>query len=124
MDEAFEADIAAAGDALQALADGPAQEAADAVSRAFEGAGRNIETALLRAARSGELEFRSMAEAILRDLARIGAEAVLARSGQGPSAPNMIFNITGEAQGANSVASRAGLASTLARAAASGRRFL
>lgn len=63
-----------AGDALTRLADGPAQQAAEAMSTAFERAGHSIETALTRAARSGELSFSAMADAILRDLSRIATE--------------------------------------------------
>ncbi len=65
---------ARAGAALEALANGPAQHAADAMSAAFERAGRSIEGALSRAARSGELSFSAMADAIMRDLSRIATE--------------------------------------------------
>jgi phage-related minor tail protein len=65
---------ARAGAALEALANGPAQHAADAMSAAFERTGRSIESALTRAARTGELSFSAMADAILRDLSRIATE--------------------------------------------------
>jgi len=74
-DAAYVAENAArAGAALEALADGPAQHAADVMSAAFERAGQSIEGALSRAARSGELSFSAMADAILRDLSRIATE--------------------------------------------------
>lgn len=63
-----------AGDALMALANGPARQAAGAMSQAFDRAGQSIETALMRAARSGELSFSAMVDAILRDLSRIATE--------------------------------------------------
>lgn len=65
---------ARAGAALEALANGPAQHAADSMSAAFDRAGRSIETALTQAARTGELSFSAMADAILRDLSRIATE--------------------------------------------------
>ena len=74
-DAAYVAENAArAGAALEALANGPAQQAADTMSEAFDRAGRSIESALTRAARTGELSFSSMADAILRDLSRIATE--------------------------------------------------
>ncbi|MBI1236695.1 MAG: phage tail tape measure protein [Alphaproteobacteria bacterium] len=69
---------ARAGAALEALANGPAQHAADAMSAAFDRAGRSIESALTRAARTGELSFSSMADAILRDLSRIATQRFVA----------------------------------------------
>ncbi len=52
-------------------------EDGEALAAAFEAAGQRIEAALAGAAHSGEADFRRMAEAILRDLARIAAEAIL-----------------------------------------------
>ena len=66
----FEQELGAAGDALRALSDGPGREAAEALSAAFDGAGQRIEAALGQAARSGELDFRRMADGIIRELAR------------------------------------------------------
>lgn len=63
-----------AGEALRALAEGSGRDAADSLADAFERAGSSIEAALTRAARTGELSFASMAESILRDLSRLGAE--------------------------------------------------
>lgn len=63
-----------AGDALTRLADGPARQAADAMSDAFARAGDSIESALMRAARTGEFSFSAMTDAILRDLSRIATE--------------------------------------------------
>lgn len=67
-------EVERAGEALRALAEGPGRDAADSLADAFERAGSSIEAALTRAARTGELSFASMAESILRDLSRLGAE--------------------------------------------------
>ncbi|HAQ35460.1 MAG: hypothetical protein CMF74_08310 [Maricaulis sp.] len=67
-----------AGEALRALADGPGTEAAEAIAAAFERAGTSIEAALVRAARTGELSFSSIAEAILRDLSRLASDRFVA----------------------------------------------
>jgi phage-related minor tail protein len=68
-----------AGKALEDLADGPARQAADAISAAFERTGETIEQALGRAAQSGETSFNRMTEAILRDLARLAAQQLIER---------------------------------------------
>jgi phage-related minor tail protein len=72
--EHIEANAERAGDALWALADGPGREASEALSQAFERAGSSIESALSRAARTGELSFSAMADAVLRDLSRLATE--------------------------------------------------
>jgi len=72
-------DTEAAGDALEALADGPAAKASAAIEAAFEKAGDSIERALARAASSGELSFKRLTDAILRDLARLAAEQFIER---------------------------------------------
>lgn len=66
-----------AGDALQALADGPARQAADAIAASFARAGRSISGELARAARTGEFSFKRMVESILNDLARIAINKVV-----------------------------------------------
>lgn len=120
----FESQLGVAGDALRQLSDGPARQAADALSGAFDGAGQRIEASLARAARSGELDFRRMTEGILRDLARVAAEAVILRGQGGGSPVNATFNFT---QGADERAMNgqaAGLAALVARMASAGGRFL
>lgn len=133
MDE-FEEDMARAGEALSILADGPGRAAADALGSAFEAAGNRIEASLETAARTGELNFSRMAEAILRDLARITAEAIF--SGIGPDGPsagagqslaqtiNMKINVGAGGDARSVLASRSGIATELAKAAASGGRFI
>jgi len=125
--EEFERSLTDAGAALTALADGPGREAANALSAAFDDTGRSIELALGRAARSGQLDFSRMAENILRDLARIAAEALIARSGVGANQGQTVnFNLAlGSGADADSVLrSRGTIATALARTAAAGGRFI
>jgi phage-related minor tail protein len=70
----FDDEIEQASAAFDALADGPATRAAQAIEAAFARTGDTIERSLGQAARSGELSFAQMTEAILRDLARLAAE--------------------------------------------------
>ena len=124
MDE-FDARIESAGEALRELADGAGAEAASALEEVFASAGRRIEETLASAARSGELDFQRMAEAILRDLARIAAQAAFSGGQAGP-APSITVNLSsgdrGDARGI--LASQGAISSALARAVSSGGRFL
>ncbi len=117
-------DIEAAGDALRAFADGPGRDAARLLEEAFADAGGRIEQALAQAARSGELDFRRMAEAIVRDLARIAAQSVFGGSGNG-GASAININVGGAAPDAarSLLAGQGAIAAALARAAAAGGRF-
>jgi hypothetical protein len=118
----FEQDLASAADALQALAEGPGAEAANALETAFGKAGERIEATLAQAARSGELDFQRMADAILRDIARVAAEAVFS-GGQSSSALNVNMNF---AQGTeqSAVTGRNAIGAVLARLVSQGGRFL
>lgn len=124
--EEFEQDLAQAGQALAALADGPGRAAADALGAAFDEAGTRIEGALSRAARSGEWDFSRMAENILRDLAHVAADALVARAGLGGGGQTVTLNLNmGAGSDASSVlASRGAITTALARAASAGGRFL
>ncbi len=66
-----------AGEALQAFANGPARNAADALSQVFSRAGNRISAELEKAAQTGELSFRNMVESILNDLARVAINDVI-----------------------------------------------
>ena len=123
MDESDKS-IEVAGERLQALADGPAREAAETMERRFEEAGKRIEAALSGAARTGQLDFERMTEAILRDLARIAAEQVLA--GNRPSSPTVNLSVaTGSNDAARGlVAGQGAISAALARAVSAGGRFL
>jgi len=124
MDE-FEQSLEAAGARLQALANGPAREAAESMERHFDEAGRRIEAALAKAARTGELDFSRMAEAVLRDLARIAAEAAIA-GGRRDGPADISLTLAGAPSvGARGViASQGAVAAALARAVSAGGRFL
>lgn len=124
--ETYEDQLKQAGDALQFLADGPGRAAADALEQAFGQAGERIESALARAARSGELEFSSMARSILSDLARIAAEAALAGLGGGAAGRSMTVNLSMRENTQPHAIAGAGaeLSRTVAQAVARGGRFL
>lgn len=124
MDE-FEQSLQAASESLSQLVDGPGIEAANALERAFAQAGSRIEQSLSRAARSGELDFRGMANAVLADLARIAAEAVIAQSGLAQVGQTVNLNMSvGPGADAGSVVGAAGsIANAIAGAAARGARF-
>lgn len=118
----FDQNLASAADALKALADGPGAEAAKALEDAFGRAGQRIEATLAQAARSGELDFQRMADGILREMARVAAEAVF--NGGQPSSPlNVNMNF---AQGTEQLAAagRNAIGAVLARLVSQGGRFL
>ncbi|MEM7766442.1 MAG: phage tail tape measure C-terminal domain-containing protein [Pseudomonadota bacterium] len=120
----FDETLDAAGQRLQALADGPAREAAETIERRFAEAGSRIEAALSRAASSGQLDFERMAEAILRDLAQIAAESLFAS--RATTSPTVNLNLSGgqSADPRGLVASQGAISAALARAVSSGSRFL
>jgi Lambda phage tail tape-measure protein (Tape_meas_lam_C) len=119
----FENDLASAADALRALAEGPGAEAANALEAAFGQAGQRIGTALSQAARSGELDFQRMADAVLRDLARIAAEAVFGTGQQG-SSMNVNMNFAPGTEQSAAVGGRNAIGAVLARLVGQGGRFL
>tara|TARA_R110000803_G_scaffold117824_4_gene186285 strand:- start:1218 stop:1595 length:378 start_codon:yes stop_codon:yes gene_type:complete len=122
----FEDQMASAGDALTALAEGPGVAAAEALEAAFGKAGERIEAVLGQAARSGELDFERMAESILRDLARVAAEAVVALGSGGSQgqAVNLNMNFAHGTDERSAMQSRGAIAATLARLVSNGGRFL
>ncbi len=119
----FEQELSAAGDALRALSEGPGREAAEALGSAFDGAGQRIEAALSQAARTGELDFQRMADGILRELARVAAEAVILR-GLGGGDVNATFNFAQGTDDGGAAGSAAGVGAVLARLVQAGGRFL
>tara|TARA_R110000787_G_scaffold59109_3_gene134043 strand:- start:1803 stop:2180 length:378 start_codon:yes stop_codon:yes gene_type:complete len=122
----FEDQMASAGDALTALAEGPGVAAAEALEAAFGRAGQSIEAVLGQAARSGELDFERMAESILRDLARVAAEAVVAlgQGGNGGQAVSLNMNFAPGTDEIGVMQSRGAISATLARLVSNGGRFL
>lgn len=130
-----------AAKALQDFADGPAMDAANATAQMFEAAGDRIATALERAARSGELSFNALAESVARDVARMAISELItaplsgavsaigkgivspsAQSGTPPVTVNMTVN--GASDPASFTRSQGQISATLARAVASGQRYL
>ena len=124
--EEFESQLSEASAALSTLVEGPGQAAADALGDAFGQAGLRIEQALSQAARSGELDFKGMAESILADLARVAAEAIITQSGLAQTGQTVNLNMSvGAGADAGSILGASGsIASSIAMAAARGARFL
>ncbi|MEZ5957925.1 MAG: phage tail tape measure C-terminal domain-containing protein [Hyphomonadaceae bacterium] len=79
--DAFQAEIAGASAALQAFAQGPARQAADAVGQSFERAGDRIARALGSAASGGEAAFKRLAKVILEELAKVALQRIFTQSG-------------------------------------------
>jgi hypothetical protein len=105
--------------------------AADQMASAFEMAGDRIEQALGRAARSGKLDFEALVTGLLTDLARFGTQGildqVLAGRGAGASQQAQPVSITmnlASGQDARSLSAAQGqIASVIAQAVQSGRRW-
>lgn len=116
-------DMRRAGRALTDFANGPGREAADALAGAFGTAGERITAALGEAARSGELDFRKMADAVVRDIARIAAEALILRGTPGTSV-SASFNFAPGTDERSAVGQSGAVAALLARLVQSGGRFL
>jgi phage-related minor tail protein len=73
-DHSLDTGLSEAANALDSFAQGPAQEAADAIGDAFAKAGQRISSALGTAARTGELSVKGLASAILRDLSAVAID--------------------------------------------------
>jgi lambda family phage tail tape measure protein len=70
----FREDLARAGSALQAFAQGPAENASDRIGVSFERAGERITRALAGAAVGGEAAFKRLAKVVLEELAKIALQ--------------------------------------------------
>ena len=127
--------------ALESFAARDAADGADLAAKAFEAAGRRIEAALVKAAKTGELSFHDMAEAILKDLARIAIQQVLTGpletalgglgQGGGSSTPqpqtggtHITLNLSGVSDASSFARSQGQISAALARAVSHGQRFL
>lgn len=108
--------------ALEGLASGPGQQAADALAEAFGRAGTEISGALGQAARSGELDFQRMADAILRDISRAAAEALILRDAPGASI-SANFNFAPGTDERAALGQSGALAALLTRLVQGGGRF-
>lgn len=122
MTDTIDTSLQDAGAALQAFVDGPGQAAARALDAAFAEVGNSIEASLSQAARKGQLDFESMAEAILRDLARVAAASAFGA----PVGASQTFNVNvgaGGGQGAarTILSNRGAIQSALSQAAIFGR---
>ncbi|MFN7164199.1 MAG: phage tail tape measure C-terminal domain-containing protein, partial [Hyphomonas sp.] len=95
----------------------------DALAAAFDDAGGRIAVSLGQAARSGELDFQKMAESILRELARVAAEALILR--QTPAtAVSASFNFAPGTDERGVMNQSGAVAALLARLVQGGGRFL
>lgn len=121
----YDEELQRAREALEAFADGPGAAAARALEEAFAAAGARIEASLEAAARSGQLNFEAMAQAILRDLARIAAENVFgALAGDAGRTVNLNINSTGQSDARSMLANRGAIQAGLARVVGQGGRFV
>ncbi len=122
MDE-FEQSLERASQSLTSFVEQTGAQAARNLEQAFARAGTTIEQSLNQAAQSSELNFRRMTEAILTDLARVAAEAVIAQSGLGQAGPT--FNLSGGAasSGRSATPGASALDALIATAAARGARY-
>lgn len=121
--EEFEEDLQVATDALERLSLNSGLATAEALEAAFQRTGASIERALSQAAKSGEVDFKRMAEAIIADIARITAEAILAQTSLGTGNQVQTTSLIGGASNTLPGASST-IASVIASAAAKGGRFL
>lgn len=125
-----------AADALDDFANTGAEKAAEAAARAFEVAGARIERTLIKAAKTGELSFSDMAEAILKDLAKLAINEIITgplqtiisgAGGQGQSRSgsplNITMNVTGVSDASGFNKSQGQISAALARAVSDGQRF-
>ena len=120
----YEEELERAGQALEAFADGPGAAAARALEEAFAAAGARIEASLEAAARTGQLNFEAMAQAILRDLARIAAENVFGvLTGGAGQTVNLNINSTDGGDARSLLANRGALQAGLAGLVRQGGRF-
>ncbi len=76
--EDFHAELGEAEAALRAFAQGPAREAAETVSDAFDRAGGRIAGALARAGADGAVSMKELARTILQELAKLAVERLFA----------------------------------------------
>lgn len=128
-----------AAQALENFADGPAQDAANTITQAYEIAGDRIAQSLERAASSGSLSFNAMAESILSDLARLaiqnfftapleglinGATASGGIGGANTPPVNVTMNLSGVSDASSFARSQGQVSAALARAVSRGQRYL
>jgi lambda family phage tail tape measure protein len=122
-------------DAITALDTQGAFESADAIANAFEAAGSRIARSLEDAAKSGELSFNSLAESVLKDLAKLAVSELIEApltalidgfgkglGGGSGAATTINMNISGASDPSGFQRSEGQIAATLARAVSLGQR--
>jgi hypothetical protein len=67
----FSEEIAGVSQSLHDFISGPAKEAGDNLAKIFEISGLQISNALAKAAKTGELSFKNLAQSIIRDLGNL-----------------------------------------------------
>lgn len=120
----LEDELDRAGAALTALASGPGEAAAKSLEEAFARTGKSIQSALSTAAQTGELDFQNMTKAILADLARIAAEAVISQSGVSALTQNISITPASSNSAQGGLNGLTSLSTVIAAAASRGGRFL
>jgi hypothetical protein len=113
------AELAEAGAALEAFANGPARAAGEALEQAFAKAGRAIEGELARIARTGEADLTRLAGAIAGALAQMA----VGQGGERGAPMNVTMNFSGQTRTPAGVGSANQIAAAIARAAMRGGRF-
>ncbi|MEL6362396.1 MAG: phage tail tape measure C-terminal domain-containing protein [Pseudomonadota bacterium] len=73
------AGLSTASEEISRLAREEISPAAGLIEEAFDGAARSIERSLARAARSGSLSLKGLAESLVRDLSRIAIDGLVRR---------------------------------------------
>jgi|SRR5690606_11752716 len=76
----FQGELAGVSAALQAFAQGPVRQTADAVGASFERAGERIARALGSAATGGEAAFKRLAKVVLEELAKIALQRIFTQT--------------------------------------------
>lgn len=129
-------------DALENFATGSALDAADGLARAFELTGDRISTALEGAARRGEFSFNTLANSIAQDLGRLAVDQLITgpltdllggalggisdgQSGGGATRNTTVnLNVSGVNNSQGLSQSQGQISSAVARAVASGQRYI
>lgn len=127
-----------AAEALENFATGSALDAADGLARAFEVAGDRIATSLEGAARRGEFSFNNLASTIAQDLTRLAVDQLISGpitsllggalgGGVGSSLTRnttVNLNVSGANNSQGLQQSQGQISAAVARAVASGQRYI
>lgn len=122
-DEAFSADLAEAGRALEAFATGPARAAAEQMQAEFAQAGRAVRSELEQLAKTGEADLDRLAKKLLETLAQLAVRQAFGGADGGGSPVNVVMNVAAGAGASDVVSSANQIAAAAARAVRRGARF-